>query len=130
MGLEEGAVRSVEAGFAKRGEWPPRLLAVKRRWGGYPAHDLLKDGDVILGLPQLQKGRQEGGQKDGGSGVSRAEAPAAPSLFRDVERACALAGEAGERVRLEVLRDGRRLQVEVPTKPLGSDETTKVRPPR
>jgi len=46
--------------------WPPRLLAVKRRWGGYPAIGQLMDGDVVLTM--------------GGANVR---------TFRDVELACA-----------------------------------------
>ncbi len=70
MGLDDNAIRDLEqrayesfdatgAGGAEGGggtkrkpprRWPPRLLAVRRRWGGFPAVESLRDGDVVLSV--------------------------------------------------------------------------------
>jgi hypothetical protein len=39
MGLDDASVAALEESTVA---WPPRLLGVKRRWGGYPAASLLQ----------------------------------------------------------------------------------------
>jgi len=105
--------------------WPPRLLGIKRRWGGYPAQKLLEDGDVVLSV--------EGRPVHSFRQIEVACAANAAKATKDAAAAAASGAGATttppppkSEVALEVLRGGERVAVRVGTVALGSDETTKV----
>lgn len=62
MGLDDESISKLAESSPR---WPPRLLAVKRRWGGFPAHKQLQDGinervresrvDICLSLFNMPK---------------------------------------------------------------------------
>jgi hypothetical protein len=96
MGLDDTSIAAIADASPR---WPPRLLAVKRRWGDCPSFTLLQDGDVILSVS--------------GKVVSS---------FREVEVEC----NSKESVEVTVLRDGKKQTITVGTMLLPSDETSEL----
>ena len=102
VGLEEARSRGLEAVQAARLEKhdPDRrqVLAVRRVTAGGPAEGKLQPGDLVLSVD--------------GRPVSR---------FHEIQEA-----SSAERVSLEILRDGRVLELSLPTAPLKGEGTTRA----
>jgi len=79
--------------------WPPKVMSVKRRWAGSPAHKALLDNDVVL---EINGRRLE--------------------TFRDLELSVANEPIA----KLKVVRDGSTIDVEVETMPYDNSSTDRV----
>ena len=136
MGLDDGAIRDLERrayeSYAEQQKqlqsakgswrqrmnqyWPPRMLAVRRRWGGAPSAEALQDGDVVLSI-------------DGRPVHSFREVELACSRQSSLEQTgCAVDGtpQVSGSLLVELLRDGKRQMVRVGTVGLQSDETRRV----
>lgn len=96
MLLDSETTEEVEA---RCKHWPPQVMCVRRRWAGSDAWHMLRDSDVVLEID--------------GSPVE---------TFRDIEVAVAQQPQ----VSLLVVRGGKKLQVQVKTKPLVSSFTDRV----